>query len=191
MATRCKPGDIAVILYDEPECLANVGRLVRVHPTLQLNLDLNLFCWLIEPLQNDPWYISEVDGSITVKPINVSSQVEHPDVWMLPIKDELPGKQGFTKRSISEPDSAPTYVMSEEEYLAYERIQAQIDEALIVDRSVFSLGSNNFLGNDAMPHILGAGLLRPEVGYDQSCGSDFERGFFISSAISSFDVGSR
>lgn len=98
MDTRCKPGDIAVILYDEPECLANVGRLVRVHPSLQLNLELNLYCWLIEPLQAEHWYVAEVDGSISVKVVNASSQVEHPDLWMLPIKDELP----LTKTTLTE-----------------------------------------------------------------------------------------
>lgn len=114
METRCKPGDIAVIIYDEPDCLANVGRLVRVHPTLQLNLDLNLFCWLIEPLDADPWYVSEADGRITVEVVNASSQAEHPDLWMLPIKDEQVG----------------IYAMTVEEFQTYERIQACIDECL-------------------------------------------------------------
>lgn len=122
MAIRCKPGDIAVILYDEPECLANVGRLVRVHPTLQRNLNLNLDCWLIEPLQDDPWYVSEIYGTITVRPIKLSSQIEHPDAWMLPIQDGLPGAWKSTQVDDSDNIKEPDYVMSEAEYLAYERI---------------------------------------------------------------------
>lgn len=104
MATRCKPGDIAVIIYDEPDCLANVGRLVRVHPSLELNLELNLFCWLIEPLKDDPWYFSEVNGTIKVKPVSVASQVEHPDAWMLPIKDGLPSSDKTFTEAFQEQD---------------------------------------------------------------------------------------
>lgn len=106
MAIRCEPGDVAVILYDQPECLGNVGRLVKIHPTLQLNIELNLPCWLIEPMQEDPWYISESDGSITVKSVTIKDCIEHPDVWMLPIRDKT---------------------LSEDEIAIYTRIQGEID----------------------------------------------------------------
>lgn len=178
MATRCKPGDIAVIIYDEPDCLANVGRLVRVHPTLQLNLELNLFCWLIEPLEADPWHVSEADGHISVKVINASSQVEHPDVWMLPIKDELPDKQEHTEQSVSGPGREPAYVMSEEEYQAYARMQERIDEALIADGSIKPKLSEAFVANPPVPHTINAGSMRPSTSIIQSRGPDVGRGFF-------------
>lgn len=88
MRTRCKPGDIAVILFDEPECLGNVGRLVRVHPTLQLNRELNLGCWLIVPLTDDDWFVSMANGSICTYPVGLEDRIEHPDAWMLPIQDK-------------------------------------------------------------------------------------------------------
>ena len=114
MQTRCKPGDIAVILYDEPSCLLNVGRLVRIHPTLKLNPSYQLECWLIEPLDPAPWAVSKVDGTVYTKPIGLADEIEHPDAWMLPIKDE----QGFN-------------VMTQEEVDAYDRIQKRIDESLV------------------------------------------------------------
>ena len=92
MQSRCKPGDIAVILYDEPECLMNVGRLVRVHPSLALNEELNLECWLVEPLDGSTWAVSESDGSISFAILRPDDRIEHPDAWMLPIKNELISK---------------------------------------------------------------------------------------------------
>lgn len=191
MATRCKPGDIAIILYDEPECLSNVGRLVRVHPTLQLNLDLNLACWLIEPLQADPWYVSETDGRITVKVVNVSSQVEHPDVWMLPIKDELPGKNDCAKEPRAEPSREPAYVMSEEEYIAYERIQARIDEALLADGSINPNLVEAFVANQPVPHKIKDGSMYPWSSFLQCRVPDIGRGFCFLEKQNHADAGSK
>ena len=103
MQTRCKPGDMAVILYDEPSCLCNVGRLVKVHPSLMLNKVLNLDCWLIEPIQNGPWALSEEDGTVTLTPVSLADRIEHPDCWMLPIRDEQPlSEKTLTETSIQQ-----------------------------------------------------------------------------------------
>ena len=114
MKTRCKPGDTAVILYDEPSCVFNVGRLVKVYPTLQYNRELKQNCWLIEPIDNNPWAVSNKDGTVTMEPLLLANGIEHPDAWMLPIRDE----QGVN-------------VMTQEEFDAYERIQKRIDEDLV------------------------------------------------------------
>lgn len=110
MTTRCKAGDTALILFDEPDCLGNVGRLVKVHPTLKTNIRLELDCWIIEPLDDLPWIIADADGSIRHEVITQNSNVEHPDVWMLPIQED-----GYT----------------EEEMAAYARIQKRIDQNLL------------------------------------------------------------
>lgn len=110
MEIRCKAGDIAIILFDEPECLGNVGRMVKVYPTLQINHRLELECWLIEPLEASPWFISESDGTIRHEVINLNTDIEHPDAWMLPILD---------------------YGYTEEEMAAYDRIQEIIDQNLL------------------------------------------------------------
>lgn len=110
MEIRCKAGDTAIILFDEPECLGNVGRLVKVHPTLQINHHLELECWLIEPLDDLPWFISENDGTIRLEVVSLNTGIEHPDAWMMPIRD---------------------YGYSEEEMAAYARIQEIIDQNMI------------------------------------------------------------
>lgn len=109
MEIRCKAGDTALILFDEPKCLGNVGRLVKVHPTLQINRQLELECWLIEPLDGLPWLIAEEDGSICREVASLSSSIEHPDAWMLPLRDDN---------------------YSEEVLAAYVRIQERIDQNL-------------------------------------------------------------
>ena len=107
---RCKAGDTAIILFDEPECLGNVGRLVKVHPTLQINHRLELECWLIEPLDGLPWFIAENDGTISHEVVSLSSNIEHPDAWMLPIQEDF---------------------YTDEESAAYARIQERIDQNLV------------------------------------------------------------
>ena len=102
MRTRCKPGDLAVILFDEPECLGNVGRLVRVHPTLQVNQELNLDCWLIVPLTDDDWFVSMGDGSICAFPVGLEDRIEHPDAWMMPIREEKKRKRRL--RKVTQPE---------------------------------------------------------------------------------------
>ena len=117
MANRCEPGDIAVIIYEEPGCINNVGRLVRVHPTLKVNPEYQLPCWIIEPLQDDPWCLSGSDGSICTRRINLQDSIEHPDAWMLPIK---------------------VNIISAEELAAYNRIQERIDQDLVLIGAVLS-----------------------------------------------------
>lgn len=51
---RCRPGDLAVIVQDEPECLANIGQVVRVlKPSLDFPDELG-FHWEIQPLSGQP-----------------------------------------------------------------------------------------------------------------------------------------
>lgn len=110
MKTRCEAGDIALVLFDEPQCLQNVGRLVRVHPKLMLNIQLKLQCWLIQPLDKSPWIYALADGSTHQTTDALGEQIEHPDNWMMPIRDNA---------------------LSEEEMAIYERIQDQIDQDLL------------------------------------------------------------
>ena len=109
MENRCEPGDIAVIVFEELRCIRNVGRLVRVHPTLKFNPEYHLSCWIIEPLQADPWYISSSDGSISSKTVTINEHIEHPDAWMLPFREPI---------------------IAEENLAVYKRIQNQIDQDL-------------------------------------------------------------
>ena len=51
---RCRPGDLAVIVQDEPECQANIGQLVRVVCVSYEIPDELGFHWEIQPLSSKP-----------------------------------------------------------------------------------------------------------------------------------------
>ena len=97
---RCKPGDLALVIYDTPDCVKNVGRLVRIRGPLKLNLELLLECWLIQPLSPAPYYVSELTRTrrMVVKPTH---SIEHPDRWLLPLR---PPSAGAKHRVVTEAD---------------------------------------------------------------------------------------
>ena len=50
MNYRCKDGDLAIVIQDEPICAGNVGKVVQVRGPIMLNSRLKLICWLIKPV---------------------------------------------------------------------------------------------------------------------------------------------
>lgn len=92
---RCKPGDLALVIHDIPECVKNVGRLVRVRGPLKLNRMYQLQCWLIEPVSGTDWYVDyywEVRWCKDAAHLNL----EHPDEWLMPLR---PGGMHITAES--------------------------------------------------------------------------------------------
>jgi hypothetical protein len=81
---RCKPGDIALVLYDEPGCEANIGRIVQVQGPINTNPQLQLPCWLIQPFEATPW-IGGDPGALRSISVTWRDRVEHPDAWMVPL----------------------------------------------------------------------------------------------------------
>jgi hypothetical protein len=53
-ALRCRPGDLAVIVQDEPECRANIGQIVRVIGEYTPFRGEPVFYWLVEPQSSGP-----------------------------------------------------------------------------------------------------------------------------------------
>lgn len=88
MNTRCKPGDLAIIVIDVPGCDANLGRIVQVRNPLRYSYQYQQECWRIKPLHGDPMFVLEADGSFTLERIYWKSAIQHPDLWMLPIRPE-------------------------------------------------------------------------------------------------------
>ena len=106
MTTRCKPGDLAIIVVDVPCCAVNLGRIVRVRSPLGFSLQYQQYCWRIKPFHNDPMLILECDGSVTRERIFWNSQIHHPDRWMLPIRaDDVPEKM-FVRTRLPENTAA-------------------------------------------------------------------------------------
>lgn len=87
MNIRCKPGDLAIILYDIPSCSDNIGRVVNVHGPLAAD-PAGQMTWLIMPVTDTPYLENDWDGNC-IGPMQPGRlYLEHPDAWMLPIRPE-------------------------------------------------------------------------------------------------------
>ncbi len=86
MNTRCKPGDLAIIIRDEPCCEDNVGRIVRVCGPMDFDVTLDFEpTWLIFPVTLEPWLYIALDGELRFAEFEQDG-IEHPDSWMMPIR---------------------------------------------------------------------------------------------------------
>jgi hypothetical protein len=87
MITRCKPGDLAIIMFDVPSYVANIGRVVKVSGPSYMDRNGRL-TWLIQPVTPEPYMINDWDGEFVEFMAYQEYGIEHPDEWMLPIKPE-------------------------------------------------------------------------------------------------------
>ena len=86
MSLRCKAGDLALVVYDEPGCESNIGRAVEVRGPVAINPRIGLRCWLIQPTGSSRhWRVADDSGWILTKTVSWGSRIEHPDAWLLPI----------------------------------------------------------------------------------------------------------
>lgn len=84
MNTRCKPGDLAIIIADVPQCSGNIGRAVAVSGPLATDPNGRL-TWLIRPVTPEPYLIhSLADSSVRFMDWQ-ERNIEHPDEWMMPV----------------------------------------------------------------------------------------------------------
>ncbi len=92
MKLRCKDGDIAVITWDFPECLENIGRLVQVRGPVTMKDGVAY--WRIQPVTPELYAFRELDDSLGREHVIWSSRINHPDGWMVPLEpdDETSGK---------------------------------------------------------------------------------------------------
>jgi hypothetical protein len=86
MDTKCKPGDLAVVIRDFDGCDDNVGRIVEVRGPL-------IYCeylgpkWLIEAKSHHPWpYIDSGQVEVIAARMVFADGIEHPDGWLAPIR---------------------------------------------------------------------------------------------------------
>lgn len=85
-AIQCQAGDLAVIIFDERGCEDNVGRIVRVLGSPRTDKKRGI-CWLIEAEYDDTWLIFN-DGYIDTDTRPFKIKTEHPDSWMIPLRQE-------------------------------------------------------------------------------------------------------
>ena len=85
MTLRCKAGDLALVVYDEPGCESNIGRAVEVRGPVEINPRIGLQCWLIRPAGSNRRWRVEDSGWVLTQTVSWKSRIEHPDAWLLPI----------------------------------------------------------------------------------------------------------
>ena len=86
MSLRCKAGDLALVVYDEPGCESNIGRAVEVRGPVAINPRIGLQCWLIRPAGSSRrWRVADDSGWMQTETVSWKSRIEHPDAWLMPI----------------------------------------------------------------------------------------------------------
>lgn len=116
MTIRCKDGDLAMVIYDEESCVGNIGKLVKVAGPLAFNSDIQKQCWLIEPINPEPWYCTNFKGEPFQKVVTFASMIEHPDDWLTPLRPSTDDES--EQQSIGKRINMTTPIALEEESLA-------------------------------------------------------------------------
>jgi hypothetical protein len=86
---RCKPGDIAIIIKDQPGCEANIGRIVHVCGPRKVFTERGTV-WHIKPVTGSTMTYLDYDRTVAV---GLATDIEHEDDWLLPIRPEIDDKQ--------------------------------------------------------------------------------------------------
>ena len=89
MNLRCKDGDIAIITWDYPDCLENIGRLVDVRGPMRVNQAGP--SWRIRPITPELYALHESNHVLCRERVTWASGISHPDAWMKPVR---PGQEG-------------------------------------------------------------------------------------------------
>jgi hypothetical protein len=85
---RCRPGDLAVIVQDEPECQANIGQIVQVIQEYEEFGPEWGFHWVIQPLSKRPSAVLiGRPGSKNRHVVYDNNSRAHADAWLRPLLD--------------------------------------------------------------------------------------------------------
>lgn len=92
---RCKAGDLALVIHDEPGCQMNIGRAVVVSGPVEIHPQYGP-SWLIQPTQQGVWAVTRQGGvNMDTPPLH---RVEHPDKWLLPLRPPRPERRVTRRR---------------------------------------------------------------------------------------------
>lgn len=85
---RCRVGDLAIIVRDEPECHSNIGQIVEVLGQYNGFFEEEAFYWSIKPLSNQPSAVLiGTPGTSRCKVIYDSEPRAHQDAWLQPLRN--------------------------------------------------------------------------------------------------------
>ena len=99
MSTRCKPGDLAIIMYDVPQCAANIGRVVEISGPAEYDRNGRL-TWLIQPVTAEPYLISTYEEDSVRVMEYPEPGIEHPDEWMQPVQSRSASDRAEESRTL-------------------------------------------------------------------------------------------
>ncbi len=87
---RCREGDMALVIGEDPGYEENIGRVVTVYGPVEINPTRGP-SWLIVPASPHPWSVMERGDRKCIGHITLDDRIEHADAWLLPLrpKDEL------------------------------------------------------------------------------------------------------
>lgn len=91
--TRCRPGDLAIILRDDTGYEENIGRIVQVYGPMRRHPHLGAI-WLIVPVTSRPYAVMTSSGDKRVYRVSLGNRIEHADAWMMPIRPQGPEVDG-------------------------------------------------------------------------------------------------
>jgi hypothetical protein len=88
MKTRCKSGDLAIIVREELGCEKNIGKIVAVRGPIRMSKTKGPQ-WLIQSVNpRVTWYFKYVpeDGlARSRRGLKFEHAIDHPDAWLVPI----------------------------------------------------------------------------------------------------------
>jgi hypothetical protein len=85
---RCRLGDLALVVGDEPECLANIGQVVRVIDVYREFPAEWGFHWLVQPLSSLPSPVLIEDVRTRDKYVVYDNDPRaYLDCWLKPLRD--------------------------------------------------------------------------------------------------------
>lgn len=87
MTWRCKHGDLAVIINETPQCIANIGTIVQVRGPIKYLDFLKLHGWQIKPIHNKKVLVETLKDNVAeLQSIYWKYPRYIPDAWLLPIR---------------------------------------------------------------------------------------------------------
>jgi hypothetical protein len=110
MTLRCKDGDIAVITWDYPDCLENIGRLVDVRGPMRVNEAGP--SWLIRPITPELYALHESNHVLCRERVTWASGITDQDAWMMPVRPGQEADGAQTGETGSAPAPAPALAAS-------------------------------------------------------------------------------
>lgn len=94
---NCSPGNLAIIIKEDPGCEINIGRIVIVSEKGANDVRFG-WAWVIKPLDQSP--MPAINDETEVVGI-ATSDIYQPDDWLQPIKfDEVDYKDQSTSATL-------------------------------------------------------------------------------------------